>query len=297
MARRAPELHYTAYALWGLQVARAAGLPGGGRRAGVGCRYLKARLAARRAVGRERAPRSWPARAATRAFAALRAGRRWAQGRPGALARLYERRRAAAGVRAGFPARALAAAERNDLARRAGRRAGGAGPRRTGPAVVRGGRRGPGLVLELGRAHHGAGAARRCWRSAPAGTRPCRGWREGLLGARVDGRWPSTQDNVYSVLALAELAKARAAAGDGDGDRLAWAAGCWAAGDCRGAVGAAAAAAGRRRARPAGHRGRGRASSSTPPACTSSGRSGRGAARRRASRSSAPTWTPTPARR
>jgi len=37
---------------------------------------------------------------------------------------------------------------------------------------------------------------------------------QGLLAARVDGRWASTQENVYGLVALAELAKARAAAGD-----------------------------------------------------------------------------------
>jgi len=37
---------------------------------------------------------------------------------------------------------------------------------------------------------------------------------QGLLNARVDGRWSSTQENVYGLVALAELGKARAAAGD-----------------------------------------------------------------------------------
>jgi hypothetical protein len=37
---------------------------------------------------------------------------------------------------------------------------------------------------------------------------------QGLLAGRLDGRWASTQENVYSLVALAELAKARAAAGD-----------------------------------------------------------------------------------
>jgi uncharacterized protein YfaS (alpha-2-macroglobulin family) len=37
---------------------------------------------------------------------------------------------------------------------------------------------------------------------------------EGLLGARHDGRWESTQENVYGLLALAGLARARAGAGE-----------------------------------------------------------------------------------
>jgi alpha-2-macroglobulin len=36
----------------------------------------------------------------------------------------------------------------------------------------------------------------------------------GLLGARVEGRWSSTQENVYTLVALADVAKARSAGGD-----------------------------------------------------------------------------------
>jgi uncharacterized protein YfaS (alpha-2-macroglobulin family) len=38
---------------------------------------------------------------------------------------------------------------------------------------------------------------------------------EGLLGTRSQGRWENTQENLYSLLALAQLGRARAAAADG----------------------------------------------------------------------------------
>src|ERR1019366_827555 len=37
---------------------------------------------------------------------------------------------------------------------------------------------------------------------------------EGLLATRQGGRWENTQENLYSLLALAELSRARAAAAD-----------------------------------------------------------------------------------
>jgi alpha-2-macroglobulin len=203
-----PETHYTAYALWGLELARAAGHQVDEHALDSGARYLRSRLvAAAAAPGGNAAELTGEIGAgafAAHVLASLGAAD------AGLLAQLHERRHQLPTDGRAFLALALAAGGRRDLATAVAAELAARVPGGTGPAVVREGQpelawywssdsRTTALVLlallEIAPGH-------------PAITR----LGDGLLGARVDGRWRNTQENLYALLALARLGKARAAA-------------------------------------------------------------------------------------
>ena len=151
-----PELHYTAYALWGLEIARRGGYPAKPGAPEDGVRYLKARLQAEATVGRRRRWRC-AGETGTRAFV-HHVLAELGQGDAGALGALFERRRELPVYGRAFLLRALVETERNDQARTLAGELLALIPGSTGPAIVKEGAAAR-LVLELGRAHHGPGVA------------------------------------------------------------------------------------------------------------------------------------------
>ena len=204
-----PEVHYTAYGLWGLTVARAAGYSFDERILSSGAAYLKRYVDTQPGAGGSRA--QIVAEAGDRAFAHYVLA---VLGQPqqGSLAQMYEQRAQLPIFGRAFLARALFKAGRADVARSLVGELTALLPGTSGPAVIKEGERDLGwywssdvrstaLVLS---------ALLEIWPDHPAVSR----LEEGLLAARVDGRWSSTQENVYGLVALADVAKARAAAAE-----------------------------------------------------------------------------------
>ena len=198
-----PEPHYTATGLWGLSVAKAAGFQVDEAALERGAQYLRHSIAqAGIAHGTE--------------FLGVRGTQAFAEyvlatlghADAGMLARLYEDRATLPIYGRAFLLRALIAAGRNDLAKPLADEL---------SAVVPA----SGLIREI------AGELSWYWSSdvrttalvawalaaaAPGDPRLSR-LAETLLHSRVNGRWGNTQENVFGLLALAELANARASAG------------------------------------------------------------------------------------
>jgi uncharacterized protein YfaS (alpha-2-macroglobulin family) len=205
----APEVHYTAYALWALRLIDKAGFAVPAAAMQEGARYLKAQLREKPATGKS--PEQVTGEAGARAFAhAVLA--QLGQGDPGALAQLW-------GLRAQLPVdgrafllMALGEIGRKDLAQVLIGELAALAPAGDGPVVLKETARDldwywssdvrtTALVLLAFE------------QTAPGHALNAR-LGEGLLGARIDGRWASTQENVYGLLAIAALARARAAAGE-----------------------------------------------------------------------------------
>jgi uncharacterized protein YfaS (alpha-2-macroglobulin family) len=203
------ETHYTAYGLWGLAMARAAGYEVDAAALENGAAYLKQRADERPEAGGssgEVAGEEGDRAFAHYVLAVL------GKPEPGSLAQLHERRAMLPIYGRAFLARGLWKAGQKDLARALASELGALVPGAAGPALVREGERNldwywssdvrtTALVLsaliEIAPEH-------------PAVAR----LEQGLLAARVEGRWSSTQENVHGLIALAELARARAAAGE-----------------------------------------------------------------------------------
>jgi len=204
-----PEVHYTAYALWGLSLARAAGYKIDDHVISNGAGYLKRYVDSKPEQGSSGS--ALAAEAADRAFShyvlAL-----VGQPEAGSLVQLYEQRARMPIFGRAFLARGLREAGRADLAATMAGELVALLPGAAGPAILREGEhdfdwywssdvRSTALVLS---------ALLAITPEHPAIQR----LEQGLLAARVEGRWASTQENVYGLVALAELARARAAAGD-----------------------------------------------------------------------------------
>jgi uncharacterized protein YfaS (alpha-2-macroglobulin family) len=203
------EPQYTAYALWGLTLAREGGYRVDARVLDSGAAYLERTVDAQPETGTSAAQIA--GEDGERAFA-LFVLAALGKPKPGSLAQLFEHRAELPVYGQAFLARGLFKAGRADLARAVADELVAAipGPGRT--AIVHEGVRGlqyywssdvrtTALVLSalLEIAPDEAGVRR---------------LEEALLAARVDGRWSSTQENVYALVALAALAKSRAAGGD-----------------------------------------------------------------------------------
>jgi alpha-2-macroglobulin len=205
------EVHYTAYGLWGLTVARAAGYSFDERVLSSGAAYLKHYVDTQPGAGGSRT--QIVAESADRAFAHYVLAI-LGHPEPGSLARMYEHRAELPIFGRAFLARALYKSGRTDVARSLVGEITASLPGSSGPAVIREGEGGRNLdwywssdvrstalvlsaLLEISPDH-------------PAVAR----LEEGLLAARVNGRWLNTQDNVYGLVALAALAKARATAAE-----------------------------------------------------------------------------------
>jgi uncharacterized protein YfaS (alpha-2-macroglobulin family) len=199
-----PELHYTAYGLWGLHVARSAGYQVDGAAVEQGVRYLQRRL--QETHGGSLDPHPGDAGAAAFALYVLAA---LGGSDPAVLARQYEWRQQLPLYGRAFLARALHAAGRAEAA---GSVAGelAALVAATGPAILREG------STDLGWYWSSDTRTTALVLSALLEVKPghpaVAQLADGLLGARVAGRWASTQENLYSLLALAQLARARAEA-------------------------------------------------------------------------------------
>jgi hypothetical protein len=204
-----PEVHYTAYALWGLSLARAAGYPVDDRAVASGAGYL------------ERYVDEKPGQGALAAqLAADQGDRAFAHyvlallGKPevGSLARLYEARAQMPIYGRAFLARGLKEAGRADLAAALAGELAALVPGTSSPAILREGERD--LDWYWSSDVRSTALVLSALLSIAPGHAAIRRLEQGLLAARVDGRWSNTQENVYGLVALAELAKARAAAGD-----------------------------------------------------------------------------------
>jgi uncharacterized protein YfaS (alpha-2-macroglobulin family) len=204
-----PEVHYTAYALWGLHVAAAAGFVVPTAVLKDGARYLKAQLGDRPASGKSAAQVAGEAGARAFAHAVLA---ELGKGDGGALAQMFELRAQLPIYGRAFLLMALGHAGRKDLAQQLAGELAALAPAGDGPVVLRETVRDLDwywssdvrttalvlLALEQNAARHPV--------IARLG--------EGLLDSRRDGRWESTQENVYGLLAIAALARSRAAAGE-----------------------------------------------------------------------------------
>jgi hypothetical protein len=210
------EQHYTAFGLWGLAVAKATGQPVDDAALESGARWLSQSLAQDPQDSNTGAHDMGAA--ASRAFALYVLADLHARNiGPGAdaamLARLMDRRQTLPRYGRAFLARALFHAGKREDARNvldelAAETKSGQGPLtvsetdeadlwwywsstpRTTAIVL-------GAFLEIAPSH-------------PIVDRLA----EGLLATRQGGRWENTQENLYSLLALAELSRARAAAAD-----------------------------------------------------------------------------------
>jgi uncharacterized protein YfaS (alpha-2-macroglobulin family) len=198
-----PEPHYTATGLWGLSVAKAAGFQVDGAALERGAQYLRDTISK---AGISHGTEFLGVRG-TQAFAEYVLAT-LGHADAGVLARLYEDRATLPIYGRAFLLRALLAAGRADLAKSLADELLSAVPA-------------SGLIHEV------AGELSWYWSSdvrttalvewaliaaAPGDPRLSR-LADALLRARVDGRWGNTQENVFGLLALAELAKARASAG------------------------------------------------------------------------------------
>jgi uncharacterized protein YfaS (alpha-2-macroglobulin family) len=198
-----PEPHYTATGLWGLSVAKAAGFQVDGAALERGAQYLRHSISQ---AGISHGTEFLGVRA-TQAFAEYVLAT-LGHADAGMLARLYEDRTTLPIYGRAFLLRALLAADRADLATPLADELSS-----TVPAS--------GLIHEV------PGELSWYWSSdvrttalvewaliaaAPGDPRLSR-LADALLRSRVDGRWGNTQENVFGLLSLAELAKARASAG------------------------------------------------------------------------------------
>jgi hypothetical protein len=204
------EPHLTAYALWGLHLSRQAGYRVDGKAVQSGLASL------RRAVNRREVSgdlHELGGRTGTQAFAVYVLA---AMGAPenGAAARLYEQRSSLPLYGKAFLLRALARGGQAAEARALVDEIAAAAPAASGPVLLeeRGADRlwwymssGPrttaivlSALLEVAPAH-------------PLVAR----LEAGLLAARQEGRWSNTQENLYAMVALADLARARGKAGQG----------------------------------------------------------------------------------
>jgi len=201
-----PEPHYTATGLWGLSVAKAAGFKVDQAALDRGAESLRRSISqAGLAHGTE--------------FLGVRGTQAFAEyvlatlghADAGMLARLYEDRASLPIYGRAFLLRALLAAGRDELAKTLA----------TELWTIVSAASGPVLLHEI------AGELSWYWSSdvrttalvewalssaSPGDPRLSR-LADALLQARVDGRWGNTQENVFGLLALAELAKSRANAG------------------------------------------------------------------------------------
>jgi len=207
------EQHYTAFGLWGLAVAKATGQPVDDEAMGKGARWLAQSLKQNPNEGRY-----YMGAAASQAFAlyvlADLHARKIGPGPDAALlTKLLDKRQALPRYGRAFLARALFHADRKDEARKVLEELAGEVPTGTGPTTI-----GEPNESELWW----------YWSSTPRTTAIVLGafleiapthpvvdrLAEGLLATRQGGRWENTQENLYSLLALAELSRARAAAAD-----------------------------------------------------------------------------------
>jgi uncharacterized protein YfaS (alpha-2-macroglobulin family) len=203
------ETHYTAVALWGLSIAKAGGFKVNEAALEQGAKYLRARLAAGAAAGGSHSEIVGELGASAFAHYALAAVGR---ADPGGLARLFDQRAQLPLFGRAFLARALHLAGRDDLAKTVAAELAAGVPGGSGPVLVREGEReldwywssdarSTALVLQ---------ALLEVTPEQPAVARLA----DGLLAARAQGRWQSTQENLHALLALSALAKARARAAD-----------------------------------------------------------------------------------
>jgi uncharacterized protein YfaS (alpha-2-macroglobulin family) len=200
------EVHYTAVALWGLGIAKNAGFSVDADAINSGVNYLKARINRMGGHGGE-----FIGERASRAFAAaVLAG--LGQADDGLLTSLYNERALLSVYGRAFLLQGLHKAGRGELAATLAEELLALVPSGNGPAIVKEGRedlswywssdvRTTALVLS---------ALLPVQPANPAINRLA----DGLLAARVEGRWQSTQENMYGLLAMAELARARVAAGE-----------------------------------------------------------------------------------
>jgi uncharacterized protein YfaS (alpha-2-macroglobulin family) len=130
----------------------------------------------------------------------------------GGLGRLYEERAQLPIFGRAFLARALVAARRTDLATTLAAELAALVPGGDGPVIVKEGQRDLGWYWSTD-VRSTALVLLALLDAAPANP-AIRRLSEGLLAAREAGRWSNTEENVYAMLALAQLAKARAAGGD-----------------------------------------------------------------------------------
>jgi uncharacterized protein YfaS (alpha-2-macroglobulin family) len=203
-----PEAHYTAYALWGLMLARDAGYKVDEHVLTAGLAYLKRYVDARPEGGGSHG--QMVGEGGDRAFAhyVLAA---LGKPEPGSLAQLFEHRAQLPLYGKAFLARGLFKAGNADLARTVIAELVAAIPG-TGTAIIRETERDLqyywssdlrttalvlSALLEISPNEPGVGRLQ-----------------DALVAARVDGRWASTQENLYSLVALADAARRRAAGGD-----------------------------------------------------------------------------------
>jgi uncharacterized protein YfaS (alpha-2-macroglobulin family) len=204
-----PEVHYTAYALWGLHVAEKAGFTVPAGAVHDGARYLKAQLRDKPATGKS--PEQVAGEAGARAFAhAVLA--QLGQGDAGALAQLFELRAQLPVYGRAFLLMGLAEVGRKDLAQPLIAELAALAPAGDGPVVLKEPSRD--LDWYWSSDVRTTALVLLAFEQAAPGHPLSARLGEGLLAARIDGRWASTQENVYGLLAVAALARARAATGE-----------------------------------------------------------------------------------
>ncbi|HEY0707606.1 MAG TPA: MG2 domain-containing protein, partial [Polyangia bacterium] len=204
----APELHYSAYALWGLGVASRAGVAVASEVMSSGTKYLKARLAEKPATGGS--PGEIAGEAGSRAFAHAVLADQGAADAAG-LRQVFETRaqlpvHGQAFLLTGLTKAGLTTEAKTlvgELAARA--------PKGDGPVLLED----PGDFDWYWSSNVRTTALTLLALLAAAPDHALVGrLADGLLGARRAGRWDNTQENVYSLLALAGVARRRAGAGD-----------------------------------------------------------------------------------
>jgi uncharacterized protein YfaS (alpha-2-macroglobulin family) len=204
-----PEAHYTAYALWGLMLARDAGYHVDERVVTSGLGYLKRYVDAHAQTGASAAEIAGAE--GDRAFAHYVLA---ALGQPvaGSLSQLFEHRSQLPIYGKAFLARGLFKAGSTDLAHTVIAELVAAIPGAGQTAIIREGQRELGYYWssDLRTTALVLSALLEITPAEPSIHR----LEEALLGARVDGRWSNTQENVYALVALASVAKSRAANGD-----------------------------------------------------------------------------------
>ena len=204
-----PEVHYTAYGLWGLMLARAGGYQVDDKVLAAGAGYLKRFVDARPEAGTSAAQIA--GEDGDRAFAhyVLAA---LGQAQAGSLAQLFEHRAELPIYGRAFLARGLFAAGRKDLARTLAGELVATIPGAGRAAIIQEPERGLGYYWSSD-VRTTALVLSALLEIAPGEANVPR-LEQALLASRQDGRWSSTQENVYALVALADLAKARVANGD-----------------------------------------------------------------------------------
>jgi alpha-2-macroglobulin len=204
------EPHLTAYALWGLHLSRQAGYRVDGKAVNAGLQSLRKAVNRREVTGDLH---ELGGRTGTQAFALYVLA---AMGAPenGAAARLYEQRRTLPLYGKAFLARALAKGGQATEAQALVDEIAAAAPAASGPVLLEeqgadrlwwymsSGPRTTAIVLSA------------LLEVAPAHPLVAR-LEAGLLAARQEGRWSNTQENLYAMVALADLGRARSKAGQG----------------------------------------------------------------------------------